>query len=75
MSSAGTLKHPVFMRFLSSMALSSLAYQMLVVAVGWQVSDLTHSAMNLGLIGLMQFTPQLLLTLVLLTAMTDVLLS
>ncbi|WP_024871801.1 MFS transporter [Tolumonas lignilytica] len=64
MSSSGTLKHPVFVRFLSSMALSSLAYQMLVVAVGWQVYDLTHSALNLGLIGLMQFTPQLLLTLV-----------
>ena len=46
------------------MALSSLAYQMLVVAVGWQVYDLTNSAMSLGLIGLMQFTPQFLLTLV-----------
>ncbi len=62
--SSGSLQQPAFIRFLSSMALSSLAYQMLVVAVGWQVYDLTHSAMSLGLIGLMQFTPQFLLTLV-----------
>ncbi len=64
MTSAGSLKHPVFVRFMSSMTLSSFAYQMLVVAVGWQVYDLTNSAMNLGLIGLIQFSPQLLLTLV-----------
>ena len=64
MSVEGTLKQPVFIRFISSMALSSLAYQMLVVAVGWQVYDLTSSAMSLGLIGLIQFTPQLLLTLI-----------
>lgn len=54
---------PVFLCFLASMALSSLAYQMLVVAVGWQVYDLTHSAMDLGWIGLIQFAPQCLLTL------------
>jgi MFS family permease len=37
---------------------------MLVVAVGWQVYDLTNSAMSLGLIGLAQFLPQFLLALV-----------
>lgn len=64
MAPAENLKHPVFIRFMSSMALSSLAYQMLVVAVGWQIYDLTQSALNLGLIGLIQFLPQFLLTLV-----------
>ena len=37
---------------------------MLVVAFGWQVYDLSHSVFNLGLIGLVQFLPQLCLTLV-----------
>ena len=37
---------------------------MLTVAVGWQVYDLTRSALTLGLVGLAQFLPQFLLTLV-----------
>ncbi len=41
-----------------------LAYQMLAIAVGWQVYDLTDSALSLGLIGLAQFLPQFLLALV-----------
>ncbi len=43
---------------------SFLAYQMLAVAVGWQIYDLTHSPLILGLVGLVQFLPQFLLTLV-----------
>jgi MFS family permease len=41
-----------------------LASQIIAVAVGWQIYDLTHSALNLGLIGLTQFIPLLLLVLV-----------
>jgi MFS family permease len=41
-----------------------LAYQMLAIAIGWQVYDLTNSALSLGLIGLAQFLPQFLLALV-----------
>ena len=37
---------------------------MLVVAVGWQMYELTDSALSLGLIGLVQFLSQLLFTLV-----------
>jgi MFS family permease len=37
--------------------------QMLLVAVGWQVYDLTGSAWDLGLVGLLQFLPALLLAL------------
>ncbi len=44
--------------------LSSLSYQMLGVAVGWQIYALTHSTFALGMVGLAQFTPLLLLTLV-----------
>ncbi|MBT9486648.1 MAG: MFS transporter [Rubrivivax sp.] len=39
------------------------AGQMLMVAVGWQVYDLTGSAWDLGLVGLLQFLPALLLAL------------
>ncbi|MDE2080621.1 MAG: MFS transporter [Burkholderiales bacterium] len=38
--------------------------QMLMVAVGWQMYDLTHSAWDLGLVGLAQFVPALALVLV-----------
>ena len=39
------------------------AGQMLMVAVGWQVYDLTGSAWDLGLVGLLQFVPALVLAL------------
>ncbi|MGA9755256.1 MAG: MFS transporter [Desulfobaccales bacterium] len=55
---------PAFKRFLLGQTASFLAYQMLAVAVGWQIYDLTHSAFTLGLVGLAQFLPQFLLTLV-----------
>ncbi|HYM03297.1 MAG TPA: MFS transporter [Stellaceae bacterium] len=42
---------------------STIAYQMQAVAVGWQVYDLTGSAFDLGMIGLVQFVPMALLTL------------
>ncbi len=42
---------------------SNSANQMLAVAVGWQVYELTGSAFHLGLIGLVQFTPPLLMML------------
>lgn len=38
--------------------------QMLMVAIGWQMYDLTGSAWDLGLVGLYQFAPALALTLV-----------
>jgi len=42
---------------------SNSANQMQAIAVGWQVYDVTDSALNLGLIGLVQFMPPLLLML------------
>jgi MFS family permease len=41
-----------------------MAYQMLTVAVGWQVYTLTGSALDLGLVGLVQFLPAFALVLV-----------
>ena len=40
---------------------STSANQMLAVAVGWQVWDLTRSAFALGMVGLLQFLPKLVL--------------
>ena len=42
---------------------TNFAYQMLTVAIGWQMYSLTNSAFYLGLIGLVQFLPMLLLSL------------
>jgi MFS family permease len=43
---------------------STVAFQMLGVAVGWQIYALTGSPVYLGLVGLAQFLPMFLLTLV-----------
>jgi MFS family permease len=40
-------------------AASTIAYEMQAVAIGWQVYDLTGSALALGFIGLAQFVPGL----------------
>ncbi|HEX2966325.1 MAG TPA: MFS transporter [Syntrophorhabdaceae bacterium] len=49
--------------FWSARLLTTLAYQMLSVAVGWQIYALTGSPLYLGLIGFAQFLPTLLMTL------------
>ncbi len=52
-----------FRAFLGSRALASVSSLMLTVAVGWHVYDLTGSAFALGMVGLAQFLPALLLAL------------
>ena len=52
-----------FRRFLWTRLLGTTANQMLMVALAWQMYDLTGSAWDLGLVGLAQFVPALLLTL------------
>lgn len=42
---------------------TNFSYQMLTIAIGWQMYSLTHSAFYLGLVGLIQFIPMLLLSL------------
>ena len=58
------LKLPAFRRFLISRALSSIAFQATSVAIGWLVYDTTRNPFDLGLVGLFQFLPMLVLTLV-----------
>lgn len=43
---------------------SMMGFQMLAVAVGWQVYDLTHSALALGYVGLAGFLPAVFLVLI-----------
>jgi len=54
---------PSYRYFWFARVLSSLSYQTIGVAVGWQIYALTHSTFALGMVGLAQFTPLLLLTL------------
>ncbi|AWK51780.1 MFS transporter [Clostridium beijerinckii] len=59
-----TLLQNKALRFLMVARVSTnFAYQMLTVAVGWQMYSLTHSAFYLGLVGLVQFLPMLLFSL------------
>jgi MFS family permease len=53
-----------FMRMWFARLFATTGNQMLMVAVGWQMYELTGSAWDLGLVGLYQFAPALLLTLV-----------
>jgi MFS family permease len=46
-----------FQLFLAMRIASSLATQMQSVAIAWQVYDITHSPLSLGLVGLAQFVP------------------
>jgi len=49
--------HPAFVYFWFTRVASIVAYQMLTIAVGWQVYALTSSTLDLGLVGLVQFVP------------------
>ena len=49
--------------FVSSRFLSTLAIQVQSVAIGWQIYDMERTPLALGLVGLCQFLPMVLLTL------------
>lgn len=57
------LQHRAFVAFWLARICSSFGFQMLSVAVGWQIYAITGRAFDLGLIGLVQFVPSLLLAL------------
>lgn len=56
-------RHRNFAFYLSSRLLGTMAVQMQSVAIGWQVYAQTHNLFYLGMIGLAQFAPFLLLIL------------
>jgi MFS family permease len=55
--SSSLLRHPAYVRFLYVRVAATVALQIQVVAVGWQMYTLTGSPFRLGLIGLVQFVP------------------
>jgi MFS family permease len=55
---------PSFGWFWCARVASGMAFQMQAVAVGWQIYQLTHSTFQLGMVGLAQFLPIVLFTLV-----------
>ncbi|MGV3552986.1 MFS transporter [Rhizobium sp.] len=57
-------RHRSYQLFFTSRFLAAFATQIISVAVGWQMYDVTKNALYLGLIGLVQFLPSLLLILV-----------
>jgi MFS family permease len=62
-SEHGLLQQRPFVLFWLARLASTMGYQMLALAIGWQVYELTNSAFDLGLVGLIQFVPAVVLTL------------
>jgi MFS family permease len=56
--------HRSFALFWCARMATVIAFQMQAVAVGWQIYELTGNAFDLGLVGLVQFVPVVLLALV-----------
>ena len=56
-------REPDFVRYWWARVASSAGSQMVMVGLGWQMYELTGQAWDLGLVGLFQFLPALLLTL------------
>jgi MFS family permease len=52
-----------YLHLWAARVLGTSAQQMLLVALGWQMYELTASAWDLGLLGLLQFVPAMLLAL------------
>jgi MFS family permease len=61
---ASLFVHRAFIQLWFARLAGTAGSQMLMVAVGWQMYDLTGSAWDLGLVGLLQFVPALALVLV-----------
>jgi MFS family permease len=64
LATLAVLRHAQFARFAICRFMTTLSWQMLAVAVGWHVYALTHDPLALGLVGLSEFLPFLLLVMV-----------
>src|SRR6185312_469132 len=54
-------RHRAYLRFWTARLLINFATQIVSVAVGWLIYDLTRDPFDLGLVGIVQFMPSLLL--------------
>jgi MFS family permease len=57
------LRQRPFVLFWLARLSATLGYHMLAITIGWQIYALTNSAYDLGLVGLIQFVPAVVLTL------------
>lgn len=57
------IRDPAFLKLLTSRLFAATAVQIQSVIVGWQLYDMTHSALTLGWVGLAQFLPMAALVL------------
>jgi MFS family permease len=62
MRARALLDHRPFQSYFLARVFSNFSRQIVAVAVGWQVYELTGSAFALGMVGLIQFLPTLVLT-------------
>lgn len=62
-SGQSLIRQRPFVLFWLARLASTMGYQMLALTIGWQVYELTNSAFDLGLVGLIQFVPAVILTL------------
>jgi MFS family permease len=63
-SQNSAFRHSGFLYYWLARFMASFATQIMSVAVGWQVYDLTRNPLDLGIVGLVQFLPSLLLVLI-----------
>ena len=63
-TSSGAFRHRGFARYWLARFLGSFSAQIIGVAVGWQVYDISRDPYDLGLVGLVQFLPAFALVLV-----------
>jgi MFS family permease len=61
MSTTSPFSHKPFLFYFWARCFSEFSYQMAAVAVGWQVYSLTNRAFDLGMVGLVQFIPTVVL--------------
>jgi MFS family permease len=57
-------RYPNFRLYMAARFLAIVSSEMISVAVGWQIYSLTHRPLDLGLVGLAQFAPGVLLFLI-----------
>ncbi|CAN7199840.1 MFS transporter [Mesorhizobium sp. LjNodule214] len=57
-------RHKAFLSYWTARFLGTFATMIVSVAVGWQIYDLTRDPFDLGIVGIVQFLPSLLLVLV-----------
>jgi MFS family permease len=61
-SSDGLIQQRPFVLFWLARLASTMGYHVLVLTIGWQIYEITNSAFDLGLVGLIQFVPAVVLT-------------